>query len=236
MAMLNHRPNEIERVLLSSNRNDKRLQTIELLARQNTISCKRVPLNILVEHAEANRHQGVVVFCHHSIKKKSGPNVLDWLGRIGEGSFIVALDGIIDPRNLGACIRSANAAGVNGVIVPRSRGSAINATVSRTAVGAAEMTPIFSASNLARTLEILKDKEYFVLGLDATAAKSVYETSLTEKCVLVFGAEDSGLRKETRKKCDILINIPMLGKIESVNVSVAVGVVAFEVARQRLYQ
>ncbi len=232
-ALLQHRPDEMDSVLLSDKRQDRRLHEIEQLARRNGIAIRRLPNSELADIARGNPHQGVITLCRNKLQNERGTDLPGWLKGLDNGSFIIALDGIIDPRNLGASLRSANAAGVGGVILPRNRGCSITATVSRTAQGAAETTPVFQASNLARVLDALKRHGYFVMGLDAAAPDSIYDTDLSEPCVLVFGAEETGLRSGTRSKCDQLISIPMLGKIASLNVSVAVGVAAFELMRQR---
>ena len=232
-TVLQHRLQEVECVYLSESRNDSRLQEIERLANDHSIPVHRVSKDAMNEHAQGNRHQSVVVICHDGKRMKS-PNVQNWLSSLPDSSLIVVLDGILDPRNLGACIRSAHAGGAGGIILPRNRGCQVNATVSRTAAGAAEITPILRVSNLARTLDLLKTAGLWVIGLDLTAENSIYAMDLSEPCALVFGTEETGLRKETRKKCDVLGSIPMLGGIQSINVSVAVGVVTFETARQRM--
>ncbi len=232
-TMLQHRTDAIESVLLSDRRKDRRLREIERLARAGNVTVKRLPHQELNELADGNKHQGVIVLSQLDSDETGRPSLTDWLGGISDASLIVALDGIADPRNLGACLRSANAAGVDGVILPRNRGCPITPTVSRTAAGAAETTPIHHASNLARALDDLRARDFFVTGLDEFAADSIYDIDFTGPCVLVFGTEESGLRLGTRKKCDQLVRIPMHGEITSLNVSVAVGVTAFEAVRQR---
>ena len=232
-TMLQYRTDEIESVLLSEKRRDQRLLEIERLARLNGIATRRCSHQELGELAQGNKHQGVIVLSHFQASSTRGKNFSAWLNGLGSSDLIIALDGILDPRNLGACLRSANAAGAGGVILPRNRGCSITATVSRTAAGAAETTPVIHVSNLARTLDAVKSDELFVIGLDGAAEESIYEIDMTGPCALVFGTEETGLRVGTRKKCDQLARIPMYGQISSLNVSVAVGVVAFEVVRQR---
>lgn len=234
MSMLQHRRNDIDKLLLSAERTDAKLANLESMARKNRINTQRVPKETLRNFADGHRHQGVIVLCKSDSKLPQPQKLEDWLAAIPKGHCIVVLEGIKDPRNLGACIRSANAAGVGGIILPRSRGSAINATVSRTAAGAVEITPIIRVSNLVRALKILKSAGYWIFGLELGVSRSLYNQDLTEPCVLVFGTEDTGLRKETRKNCDLLVQVPMFGKVQSMNVSVAVGVACFEVARQRI--
>ena len=232
-TILLHRLQEVECVYLSESRNDSRLQEIEQLAKSHGISVHRASNEAMKEHAGGNRFQSVIVICQNAKRMKS-PNVQDWLSSLPNSSLIVVLDGIEDPRNLGACIRSAHAGGAEGIILPRNRGCQVNATVSRTAAGAVEITPILRVSNLARTLDLLKTAGLLVIGMDLAAENSIYAMDLSEPCALVFGTEETGLRKESRKKCDVLGRIPMRGEIQSINVSVAVGVVTFETARQRM--
>lgn len=232
-TMIQYRAEEIDSVLLSDKRRDQRLLEIERLARLNGIETRRCSHQELADLAQGNRHQGVIVLSRIQARSSRDRDLSAWLNSLGNSDLIIALDGILDPRNLGACLRSANAAGAGGVILPRHRGCSITATVSRTAAGAAETTPVIHVSNLARTLDALKSGETFVIGLDGAAQQTIYEIDMTGPSVLVFGTEETGLRAGTRKKCDQLARIPMYGQISSLNVSVAVGVVAFEVVRQR---
>ncbi len=233
-SALEHRTNEVQEVLLSSKRTDRRLNQIESIANRNDLQVRRISNSQLSELAKGNKHQGVVLICDTD-SRKSSLSLKKWIGTLSESSIIVVLDSISDPRNLGACIRSAHAAGAAGVILPKHRGCRVNTTVSRTAAGAVEVTPIFEISNLSRTLEFFKENGFWVVGLHpAGTSQTLYSTDLSEPCVLVFGSEGSGLRRETSKKCDVLVQIPMFGKVESVNVSVAVGVATFEAMRQRL--
>ena len=233
-AMLEYRANEVHSVLLSSQRTDKRLSKIEALAIRNGLNVVRATNSELSAQTSSNKHQGVLLLCD-TAKSKPPPSMKRWLSGLPQNSSIIVLDSITDPRNFGACIRSANAAGAKGIIVPKHRGCKVNTTVSRTATGAAEITPIFEVSNLARTLDFLKENGYWIVGLHPDTAQSLFEIDLNESCVFVFGNEGTGLRKETQKKCDTLVRVPMFGQIESLNVSVTVGVAMFEAARQRMY-
>lgn len=147
--------------------------------------------------------------------------------------FLLVLDEVQDPHNLGACLRSANAAGVDAVIIPQDRSASMTATVRKIAAGAAETTPVFSVTNLASTLEKLKKSGIWCYGLDQSATQLIYATQLTGALALVLGAEDKGLRRLTRERCDGLIAIPMVGTVSSLNVSVAAGICLFEALRQR---
>ena len=147
--------------------------------------------------------------------------------------LILVLDGVQDPHNLGACLRTANACGALAVLVPKDRSVQMNATVRKVAAGAAEFTPVVSVTNLARTLRLLKDAGLWIVGADAEASKRVSEVDLKGGIALVLGAEGAGLRQLTRDTCDLLVRLPMAGQVESLNVSVAAGMLLYEARRQR---
>jgi 23S rRNA (guanosine2251-2'-O)-methyltransferase len=150
-----------------------------------------------------------------------------------EPAFLLVLDGVQDPHNLGACLRSADAAGVHAVIAPRDRAVGLTAAARKVASGAAETVPFIQVTNLARTLRALKDDRVWLVGADGDASQPLYGANLTGPLGLVMGAEDRGLRRLTAGHCDFLVHIPMLGTVESLNVSVATGVCLFEALRQR---
>jgi 23S rRNA (guanosine2251-2'-O)-methyltransferase len=156
--------------------------------------------------------------------------------RRGQHAFVVVLDGVEDPHNLGAIIRSADGAGADGIVIPERRAASVTATVSKTAAGAAEHLPIARVTNIARTLEDLKKQNVWTVGLDERGSQSYDDIDYKMDCALVLGAEGAGLHDLVRKRCDFLVSIPMLGKVPSLNVSVAAGVVMYEVARQRRKQ
>lgn len=147
--------------------------------------------------------------------------------------FLLVLDEVQDPHNLGACLRSANAAGVDAVIIPQDRSASMTPTVRKIAAGAAEMTPLFRVTNLATTLTKLKKAGVWCYGLDQSGTQLIYDTTLTGALALVLGAEGKGLRRLTKERCDGLIAIPMAGNVSSLNVSVAAGICLFEAVRQR---
>lgn len=163
-------------------------------------------------------------------------SLLELVERISGPPFLLVLDGVQDPHNLGACMRTAEAAGVHALIAPRDRAVSLTDTVSRIACGAAEKLPFAQVTNLARTLDQLKERGIWTVGAIAETTQSLYETDLSGPIAIVMGFEGSGLRRLTREKCDILVQIPMLGTMESLNVSVATGVCLFESVRQRLGQ
>ena len=148
--------------------------------------------------------------------------------------FVLVLDGVQDPHNLGACLRTADACGALAVVIPKDRAVQLNATVRKVAAGAAETTPIAVVTNLARTLRLLKEAGLWIVGADADAPKLAHETDLKGPVALVMGAEGSGLRQLTRDTCDFLVRLPQAGTVESLNVSVATGMLLYEALRQRL--
>jgi 23S rRNA (guanosine2251-2'-O)-methyltransferase len=150
-----------------------------------------------------------------------------------EQPFLLVLDGVTDPHNLGACLRVANAAGAHAVIAPKDRAAGITPTVSKVASGAAEATPYLMVTNLARTLRELKERNIWIVGADERAEKSVYAADLPDSIAWVLGAEGEGMRRLTRENCDLLVKIPMAGEVESLNVSVSAGVCLFESVRRR---
>ena len=234
LNLLKRRAGSVQTVYLSAARNDSRISEIESLTHRESIPCVRVEGHLLNRLANGLRHQGVIAECEEQPEQAKTQDIREWLSTLVQSSFILVMDGIQDPRNLGASIRSAHAAGVGGVILPRHRGAGLTSTVSRTAVGAIEEMPIYFASNLPRTMDDLKKSGLWIVGLETGASKSIYDIDFTEPSAIVFGSEQTGLRKETKRQCDLVASIPMALEANSLNVSVAVGVVAFEVARQRM--
>ena len=178
-----------------------------------------------------HRHQGVVARVEVIQKSNSLDDLLDGLT---EPALLLVLDGITDPHNLGACLRVADGAGVHAVIAPKDHAVGINATVAKVASGAAETVPYFMVTNLARTLAELKERDIWIIGTSDDAPASLYQTDLRGPTALVLGAEGEGMRQLTRKNCDALVSIPMMGSVDSLNVSVASGVCLYEARRQRL--
>ena len=180
-----------------------------------------------------HRHQGVVARVQPVALSHSLDDTLDELDSVGGNPLLLVLDGITDPHNLGACLRVADGAGAHAVIAPKDHAVGVNATVSKVASGAAETVPYFMVTNLARTLNELKDRNIRVIGTSDTATKSIYDIDLSGPVALVLGAEGAGMRQLTSKTCDELVSIPMRGAVESLNVSVASGVCLYEALRQR---
>jgi 23S rRNA (guanosine2251-2'-O)-methyltransferase len=213
-------------------RQDQRVQKVLQLAGQNGIAVEQVTRKKLDSLAGEGNHQGIVARCRPG--RAHDENFLyDLLDGLSEPPFILVLDGVTDPHNLGACLRSADAAGVHAVIAPKDNAAGLNPTARKVACGAAESVPFIPVTNLARTLAQLQERGLWLRGAAGEAKATVYQADLTGPLVLVMGAEGTGLRRLTRETCDQLINIPMAGSVSSLNVSVATGVCLFEAVRQR---
>ncbi len=208
------------------------LAAIMRLAEQHSLKVQRQPREVLDVYTDHAAHQGVVL-----TRLAPAAMVADLDTIVAETgqrpALLLMLEGIQDPHNLGACLRTANAAGVDAVIIPRDRAAAVNATVRKVASGAAEKTPVIAVTNIARCLRDLKQAGLWVVGTDDQAESTLYDTDLTLPVVIVMGAEGAGLRRNTREQCDFLMSLPMLGSVESLNVSVAAGICLYEVIRQR---
>ncbi len=222
----------VARVLADRRRRDARLARLLEHAERAGVAVERVPTRVIDEQTDGVRHQGVCA-------EVRGEEILDEGGLVAllEGlsapPLLVALDGVQDPHNLGACLRSAAAAGAHAVVIPRDRAARLTPTVERAAAGAASLVPLAAVTNLGRTLTRLKEDGCWVVGAAGEAQASLYGTDLTGALALVLGGEEKGLRPRTRAACDLVVSIPMAGVVESLNVSVAAGVCLFEALRQR---
>lgn len=223
-------PERIIALWVDRQRRDQRVQAILDSARQYGIAIEKVNRETLDEKADGQVHQGVVLLTRGVVSY----NESDIEGLLSgcQQPLVLVLDGVTDPHNLGACLRTAEAAGVDLVVVPRDRAAGINPTVRKAASGAAERLPFVQVTNLARTLKQLQDAGLWITGT-AMEGESLYESDLTGPRVVVMGSEDKGMRLLTKEHCDQLVHIPMQGQVESLNVSVATAVVLFEVIRQR---
>ena len=230
LARLRADPGSVIEVFVDEARNDARARDLAAAAERAGVRLLRVPAKRLDGFYGGARHQGVVA----RIEAQSGAASLDeLLEQLAEPALLLVLDGVTDPHNLGACLRVANAAGAHAVIAPKDRAAGISATVSKVASGAAELTPYFMMTNLARTLDELKERNIWVVGADAAAKDELYQADLPRSIAWVLGAEGAGMRRLTRERCDTLVRIPMRGAVESLNVSVAAGIVLFESVRRR---
>ena len=217
---------------VAKERHDLRLQRLVEECRRNSVPVRFLPREELDRMAGNNAHQGVVAVTSTSAKQYTDLDDLIAAKR-SQYSLLVVLDGIEDPHNLGAILRTADAAGADGVIIPERRAAGVNPTVAKVSAGASEHLPIAKVTNIARTLEELKDQKLWTVGLDERGAQTYDTLDYNMDCAIVLGSEGKGLHDLVAKKCDFLVSIPMLGKVPSLNVSVAAAVVLYEIVRQR---
>lgn len=211
-----------------------RLHDLVELARQRGAHVKAVPRDELDRLSQGASHQGVVAFCP-PLAPESEESLWHKLKAwpLETPPLLLILDGVTDVHNLGACLRSADAAGVHGVLVPKDKSAPLNATVRKVACGAAESVPVYQVTNLARAMARLKEEGVWITGTAGEAEGSVFEADLRGPTALVMGAEGKGMRRLTREACDTLVKLPMAGAVSSLNVSVATGICLFEAVRQR---
>jgi 23S rRNA (guanosine2251-2'-O)-methyltransferase len=233
IARLRHAPSSIKELYVEASRRDKRMQAFIEQAQAANIRVHPVAADRLDGLARGTRHQGVVALAESHTLAADVDEVLDWLEDKAEPALFLILDGVTDPHNLGACLRTADAAGVHAVIAPRDKAVGLNTTVQRVASGAAETVPYIMVTNLARTMRQLKERDVWIVGTDDQATSSIHQVDARRAMAWVMGAEGEGMRRLTRETCDELVNIPMLGSVESLNVSVASAVCLYETVRQR---
>jgi 23S rRNA (guanosine2251-2'-O)-methyltransferase len=227
---LKARGRAFEWVGVANERHDLRLQKLIQECRHNSIAVRFLPRVELDRMAATGSHQGVVAVT----SSKQYTDLEDLVvGKRGEHLLIVVLDGVEDPHNLGAILRTADAAGADGVVIPERRAVGVTGTVAKASAGASEHLPIAKVTNISRSLEELKAKGLWIVGLDERGKENYDAVDYKMDCAVVLGAEGKGLHDLVAKKCDFLVSIPMLGKVPSLNVSVAAGVVLYEVVRQR---
>lgn len=229
LARLRADPGSVLEIYLDETRQDARVRDLVAVAERAGVHLMRVPTKRLDGFYGGGRHQGVVA----RVEVKSAGASLEELLESVEHPLLLVLDGVTDPHNLGACLRVANAAGVHAVIAPKDRSAGITPAVSKVASGAAESTPYLMVTNLARTLEEIKERNIWVVGADERAEKTLYEADLPGPIAWVLGAEGEGMRRLTRESCDMLVRIPMGGDVQSLNVSVSAGICLFESVRRR---
>lgn len=230
MARLRHDPDSVKEIYLDANRQDRRVKDLLRLAEQAGARVVQVEHPRIEGMAPNARHQGVVARVDSRQKAIHLDDVLDTLE---EPPFLLVLDGITDPRNLGACLRVADAAGVHAVIAPKDRAVGLTDVAMKAASGAAETVPYIMVTNLARTLRELKERDIWVIGTAGEASEDLYTVEWPVATAWVMGAEGDGMRRLTRETCDALVHIPMGGSVDSLNVSVAAGVCLFEAVRRR---
>ncbi|ROR13562.1 23S rRNA (guanosine(2251)-2'-O)-methyltransferase RlmB [Erwinia sp. JUb26] len=230
-ALLDSDPQRFQEVFIQKGRDDRRLQTLVKALEAQGVVIQVANKQMLDSTSEGAVHQGIIARIRPGRQYQEGdlPDLLESL----ESPFFLILDGVTDPHNLGACLRSADAAGVHAVIVPKDRSAALNATAKKVASGAAEHVPLIRVTNLARTMRQLQEFNVWIVGTAGEADHDLYQSKMTGPMALVMGAEGEGMRRLTREHCDELISIPMAGSVSSLNVSVATGICLFEAVRQR---
>ena len=231
-AALDYSPQNIRRAWVDSQRQDVRLKQVldDLLALG--IQPEKVERKKLDRMADGKNHQGIVVAVELPAMRSEDQLKLD-VHALNETAFYLVLDQVQDPHNLGACLRTADAVGAHGIIVTKDNAAGITPTVCKVASGAAETVPVYQVTNLARVLRWLKEQNIWIMGAAGEAEQTLYDMKLDMPLALVMGAEGCGMRHLTRQHCDFLVKIPMVGQVESLNVSVAAGVLLYEVFRQK---
>ncbi len=230
-SRIRHEASSIGMVYVDAGRTDRRMQDLLGLAKTSGIRIIQTSGQRLDRMAGTHRHQGVIAMAEAFPLARNLKELLDAI----EGSpLLLVLDGVTDPHNLGACLRVADSAGAHAIIAPKDRSVGINATVEKVASGAAQVVPYLAVTNLARTIRQLKECGIWVVGTSDIASKSLYDIDYTGGTAFVMGAEGKGMRHLTEENCDELVSIPMLGFVESLNVSVASGVCLYEARRQRI--
>lgn len=230
-AVIERSPERLLELWMAEPRHDARAKSLRERAQAAGIRVQTVGSDSLAKLAGDVAHQGAVA----AVRPLKAWDEHDLLGAISEldAPLLLVLDGITDPHNLGACLRTAEAAGVHAVVLPRDRAAAVDGVVRKVAAGAAELVPVATVTNLARALDMLKERGVWVVGTDGEAPETLYGADLNRPLALVLGAEGDGMRRLTRERCDFLVRIPMAGQVESLNVSVAAGIALFEARRQR---
>ena len=229
---IEHDASHIICLWVDTQQRNKRLAQIIAHAKQAQIQVHHADSRQLEQLAKTNRHQHVVAE-YKKLDSYSEADLFDLLTELEEPPLLLILDGVTDPHNLGACLRTAEASGVHAVIIPKDNSVGLTPTVRKVASGAAELIPLIQVTNLARTMAVLKDAGVWIMGTSDKADNDIFEQDFTGSMALVMGAEGVGIRRLTEKQCDYLLSIPMKGKISSLNISVATGVCLYEAVRQR---
>nr|VFK47186.1 MAG: rRNA methylase, putative, group 3 [Candidatus Kentron sp. TC] len=232
-ALLSHGASGATALFFQENRKDSRTLRILRQAEGHKVPLHPVSRKTLDEMTGGARHQGFVLYCANPEPTWQPDHLSRLLRTLSEPALLLVLDGVQDPHNLGACLRSADGAGAHAVVSPRDRAAGLTPTVRKVACGASESVPLIRIVNLARTLDELRNAGVATIGLSGEADESLYEIDMTGPAALVLGGEERGLRRLTRANCDRLARLPMLGAVENLNVSVAAGISLYEVRRQR---
>lgn len=230
-ARIRHEASTVDEIYIDANRHDRRMGELIRAAKAANVRIIQADDQRLDAMVGSRRHQGVIAKAGEISLARNLDELLDAI----EGPpLLLLLDGVTDPHNLGACLRVADGAGAHAVIAPKDRAVGLNATAAKVASGAAESLPYITVTNLARTMRKLQERDIWLTGTTEDAESSIYEVDFTGGSALVMGSEGEGLRRLTRENCDRLVHLPMLGSVESLNVSVASGVCLYEARRQRM--
>ncbi|VFP87347.1 23S rRNA (guanosine(2251)-2'-O)-methyltransferase RlmB [Candidatus Erwinia haradaeae] len=233
-ALIEIKPKHIEKVLISLTREDHRVKTLIKKLQYHNIIIIKVHKYQLDAQSGGGVHQGIIAYTRtESLYKEN--DLLDLIKNL-DNPFFLILDGVTDPHNLGACIRSANASGIHAVITAKDRTAPLNAIAKKSASGATEYIPLIRVTNLVRIIRVLKEENIWIIGATEKANKTLYQTKMTGRLSLVVGGEEKGMRRLTLEHCNELVSIPMIGKVSSLNLSVATGICLYEAVRQRILQ
>ena len=235
ISRIRQAPDSLKTVYYDLSRRDRRMKDFievanELLGRK----LHQADTERLRQLAGHDRHQGVVALAEKMTIARTITEVVEDVEGAKEKPLFLVLDGVTDPHNFGACLRVADGAGVDAVVIPKDRSASINATVSKVSSGASEVIPVITVTNLVRSMKEMQEAGVWLIGTDDEATKSIYDIDLTGSIGIVMGAEGEGMRRLTKENCDELVRIPMQGAVSSLNVSVASGVCLYETLRQRL--
>ena len=228
-AAIRNQPENVLQVFVQQGRNDNRIKTIQDIAKNSGISIQAITNDKLKEKCPKARHQGVVAEIRFDISRAI--SLEDILAK--ESVLLLILDEVQDPHNIGACLRTADAVGVDAVIVSKNRSPALTPVIRNVSSGAAETVPYIMVSNLARALEKIKQQNVWLLGTSGDSEQTIYQTNVNKRVALIMGSEGKGMRRLTREACDELVSIPMQGSVESLNISVASAVCLYEIRRQQ---
>lgn len=230
-SRLRHEASTIQEIYVDAERHDKRMGDLLRAAKESNVRIIQADDFRLSSMVGTRRHQGVVANAEPVSLARNLEELLDGIEGV---PLLLVLDGITDPHNLGACLRVADAVGAHAVIAPKDRAVGLNATAAKVASGAADTVPYITVTNLARTLRLIQEHNIWVVGTSDDATQGLYEADFKVPTAIVMGSEGEGMRRLTRENCDLLVSIPMLGSVESLNVSVASGVCLYEARRQRI--
>lgn len=223
---------EIDKILVAKGAAEGSIHKIVGIAKERGIPIQHVERQKLDQLSESHAHQGIIAFAAAHVYVDV-EDILKKAEEKGEDPFLVILDEITDPHNLGSVIRTANAAGIHGVIIPKRRAVGLTAVVAKASAGAIEYVPVAKVSNLAQTIDRLKERGLWIIGADMDGEKAYYESDLTGKIALVIGSEGKGIGRLIKEKCDFIIHIPMKGEVGSLNASVAAAILMYEAMKQR---